>query len=122
MAKLPQVQYEFSARGEQRYQQLGNELNGMLRLEAVAWAKRRLSKTVDESDVEHGFREMVGQRKVGFARQTISAILYVVAGGITSWAVNAYGNGESANGHWAALIALACAGVAAFIQYWPGWR
>ncbi|MGH7136817.1 MAG: hypothetical protein ACREHD_13845 [Pirellulales bacterium] len=124
MAKLPQVQYDVSDRGGARYEQLLNEFDGLLHLEAVAWAKRRRSKTVDESDFEHGFRELVGQRKVDFARQLISAVLYVVAGGCASWAVNAYTSVEvpNAQGHWAVVTMFACGGLAAFVQHWRGWN
>lgn len=124
MAKLPQVQYELSGRGDLRYKELGDELDRLLRLEAVAWAKRRGSKTVDESDFDHAYRELVGQRKVDFARQLISAVLYVLAGGGASWAVNAYTSTEvpDAQGHWALLTMLVCGGLAAFVQHWRGWN
>ena len=124
MAKLPQVQYELSGRGDQRYKDLGDEFDNLLRLQAVASAKRRRSKTVDESDFEEAFRELIGGRQVDFARQMISAVLYVVAGGGASWAVNAYTSVDvpDAEGHWALVTMFACGGLAAFIQHWRGWR
>lgn len=124
MAKLPQVKYDISAGGEKRVEQLRTELDNLLHLESVAWAKRRRSQTVDESDFEHAFRELVGQRKVDFARQLISAVLYVVAGGCASWAVNAYTSSDAPNaqGHWGIVTMLACGGLAAFVQHWRGWH
>jgi len=123
MPKLPQAQYDISVKGGEREAQLAQELYNLLHLEAVAWAKRRRSKTVDESDFEHGFRELVEQRKVDFARQLISAVLYVLAGGCASWAVNAYTSVEvpNAQGHWALVTMLACGALAAFVQHWRGW-
>lgn len=63
MAKLPQVKYDISAGGEKRVEQLRTELDNLLHLESVAWAKRRRSQTVDESDFEHAFRELVGHAR-----------------------------------------------------------
>ncbi|HVA45769.1 MAG TPA: hypothetical protein VNH11_05220 [Pirellulales bacterium] len=124
MAKLPQIKYDTSLKGGEREEALLTELDNLLHLEAVAWSRRRRSQTVDESDFEHGFRELVGGRKVDFARQLISAVLYVLSGGGASWAVNAYTSSEVPNsqGHWAAVTMLACGGLAAFVQHWRGWN
>lgn len=124
MAKLPQTHYDISDRGGERYKELAQELDGLLRLEAVAWAKRRRSKTVDESDFEQGFRDLVGQRKIDFARQLLSAVLYVLAGGCASWAVNAYTSTEvpKSQGHWATATMFICGALGAFVQHWRGWH
>lgn len=81
-------------------------------------------KTLDESDFEQGFRDLVGARKVDFARQAISALLYVVAGGCASWAVNAYTSADvpDGQGHWAIGTMFISGGLAAFVQHWRGWH
>lgn len=120
MAKLRQVKYDISARGIAREDELRGELDSLLHLGSVACAKRRRSQTVDESDFEQGFREIVGRRQVDLARQIISTILYLVAGGCASWAVNVFtGTNQSAGqGYWAIIAMAACGALGGFIQFW----
>lgn len=117
-----EIKYDVSANGTQREDQLRKELETLLHLQSVSCAKRRQSQTVDESDFEHGFRQLVGRKKVDFARQCISAVLFLLAGGGASWAVNAYmAVPPGATAHWACASAIACGLLAAFVQHWPGW-
>jgi len=121
--KIRHVEYVISDIGVEREDALRTELEHLLHLEAVSSAKRRRSRTVDESDFDSGFNEIAGRRKVDFARQLLSAVLYVVGGGAASWSVNLL-TSDSPGGSPVipAITAVACACIAAFVQFWPGWR
>src|SRR6202163_391337 len=120
------ISYTRSNGGDQRERIYQNEFRDLLRHSAVCAMKRRLSKTLDESDFDTAYRDLLSSRHVDWTRQVVGAVTVLVGGGVISWAVGYFPGCKSASDAIPAiglvLLGLTIGAVGCFVQWWPHWR
>lgn len=96
--------------GKEREIHCRNEFNELLLHRAVCEMRRRRSSTLDETDFDSAFRELLAPRSIDWVRQLIGTALLFGGGALVS-----IGGGNIPIGILAGITGV-------FIQYWPHWK
>ncbi len=126
MAKKLAVDFQRSDSGLDKEEDCISKYADLLLLWAVARAKRRGSRTLDESDFDNAHRELLQSAIVDWPRQLIGVVVLIAAGGFASWGVGYWTRPASAgDGLYGFLLtgfAVALGLVGGFLQFWPHWN
>lgn len=123
MAKKLSIDFKRSDSGLDKGEDCKSKYADLLLLWAVARAKRRGSRTLDESDFENAHRDLLQAAAMDWPRQLVGVSVLVAAGGICSWGVGYWGKSASAAdfvfGGVLLAFGIGLGVLGGFIQFWP---
>jgi hypothetical protein len=121
-----EISYTRSGGGDQREKLYQNEFRDLLRHSAVLAMKRRLSNTLDESDFDFAYRDLLSSRNVDWTRQIVGALTLLGSGAIISCAVGYFPSCKTASDAappiGGLVFGMLIGALGVFIQWWPQWR